>query len=352
MSTFFFMVPIFTMIAVVIDISEKLDNFLDKKIPFKSIFFDYYLQFIPSINGLLWPLYTLISVIFFTSRMAFNSELIAIIGSGVSFNKILRPYLIGAFILAGLHLFGSHIFVPLCNKKRVAFENKYIWFNNRKNKSDDAHLFIGNDTKVYMKRYNAEDSSIIDFSIERFKEGKLAWRLNAARADWQPFRRDWKLTQYTLREIDGMNEKMTIGNGRDTIISWLSATFKPGDIERRDNLNLTMTTPELLRFIKKERTRGAGGYGYFEVELQRRTADAFTCIILTLIGLSLAGRRVRGGMGLHLAFGALIGALFIMFTKFSATLCINAGLPAYIGIWIPNMIFGLLAAILMRTAQK
>jgi lipopolysaccharide export system permease protein len=159
------------MIAVVIDISEKLDNFLDKKIPFKSIFFDYYLQFIPSINGLLWPLYTLISVIFFTSRMAFNSELIAIIGSGVSFNKILRPYLIGAFILAGLHLFGSHIFVPLCNKKRVAFENKYIWFNNRKNKSDDAHLFIGNDTKVYMKRYNAEDSSIIDFSIERFKEG-------------------------------------------------------------------------------------------------------------------------------------------------------------------------------------
>ena len=352
MSTFFFMVPIFTMIAIVIDISEKLDNFLAKDIPLKSIVFDYYLQFIPNINSLLWPLFTLISVIFFTSRMAFNSELIAIIGSGVSFNKILRPYLIGAFILAGMHLFGSHILVPICNKKRVAFENKYIWFNNRKNKSDDVHMYIGNETKVYMKRYNAEDSTIIDFSIERFSDRKLLWRLDAARADWQPFRRDWKLTQYTIRTINGMDEKVIQGNGKDTIINWLSTAFKPTDIERRDNLNQTMTTPELRAFIKKERARGAGGYGYFEVELQRRTAEPVTVIILTLIGFSLAGRRVRGGMGLHLAAGAVIGALFILFTKFSATLCINAGLPAYIGIWIPNLLFGILAAVLLSFAQK
>ncbi len=352
LGTFFFMVPIFTMIAVVIDISEKLDNFLDNKIAFKSILFDYYLPFMISINGLLWPLYTLIAVIFFTSRMAFNSELIAIIGSGISFNKILKPYLIGAAILAAIHLFGINYAIPICNKSRVAFENKYIWFVNMKNKSDDVHLFIGNDTKVYMKRYNTTDSTAIDFSIERFKEGKLAWRLNAARADWQPFRRDWKLSQYTLRTIDGMNEKMVVGNGRDTIIDWLGPVFKPTDIERRDNLNQTMTSSELRTFIKKERARGAGGYGYFEVELQRRLADPITCIILTLIGLSLAGRRVRGGMGLHLAFGALIGSLFILFTKFSATLCINTSLPAYVGIWIPNLIFGVLAAILLTNAQK
>ena len=346
------MVPIFSMIAIVIDISEKLDNFLDHHIPFNVILTEYYLEFIPSINGLLWPLYTLIAVIFFTSRMAFNSELIAIIGSGASFNKILRPYLIGACILASLHLLGSHFLIPICNKKRIAFENKYIWVNNVKSKADDVHLFIGRDTKVYMKRYNAVDSTIIDFSIEKFQEGKLEWRLNAARAEWQPFRRDWKLTHYTIRTINGMEEKMIVGTGRDTIISWLAAAFKPTDIERRDNLNQTMTTPELRAFIKKEKARGAGGYGYYEVELQRRTADPFTCIILTLIGLSLAGRRVRGGMGLHLALGALIGSLFILFTKFSATLCINTSLPAYIGIWIPNLIFGVLAAILLSTAQK
>ncbi len=352
MQTFFFMVLIFTIISVVIDFSDKLDSFLDDKISWSVIIFDYYLTFIPNINGLLFPLYSLMAVVFFTSRMAFDAEIISIIGSGVPYNRFLRPYIIGAVLLASLHLLGNHFIIPMGNKKRVAFENQYFWKNNIKSATQNLHMYLKPDVKVYMQSYNPQDSTALGFSIETFKGDKLASRLNAVRAEWKPYRGDWQLFQYTVRTVDGMDEHITNGMNRDTVIAWLAPMFKPKDIERRDNLNQTMTTPALIAFIKKEKERGSGGYGYFEVELQRRSADAMTIIILTLIGVALAGRRVRGGMGLHLALGVIIGGAFIFLSRFAATLSINTSVPAYIGIWIPNFIFGLIALYLLKTAQK
>jgi lipopolysaccharide export system permease protein len=352
LSTFFFMVLIFSMIGIVVDISDKLDNFLEHKMPFKTILLDYYLPFIPNLNGLLIPLYALIAVIFFTSRMAASCELISIIGSGVSYNRMMRPYMIGAAIIASIYLLGNHFIIPLGNQKRCAFENKYFWGGNTISKSDDLHIFIKPDTKIYMKRYTAADSSAIEFSLETFDStGNLISRLNAARAEWQPFRRDWKLLNYHVRTLKGMEETYK-SSGNDTIIAWLPQYLKPTSIERRDNLNQTMTTPQLLKFINEERARGAGGYSYYEVELHRRTSDPFTVFILTIIGAALAGRRVRGGMGLHLALGAIIGGLFIFFTKFASTISINTSIPASISVWIPSLIFGILAVYLYKTAQK
>ena len=347
LTTFFFVVLIFTLLTVIIDISEKIDNFMDEKVELNSIIFDYYLTFIPFIHGLLFPIYALIAVIFFTSRMAYNSEILAMLASGVSFRRLMLPYLIGGLILGGLYMALGHYLIPMGNKKLTVFTNKYIEKYDRETKTKDIHIFLTRDSKAYIRHYSLRDTVARDVILEQFKDNELVSKLTAKRADWKTATQSWYLTNYTIRTFDGMKETYMQGINIDTIIN-----LTPGDLERRDNLKTSMTSPELKSFLVSERKRGTGKAILFEIELYNRTATGFTILILTLIGMILSARKVRGGTGLHLAMGAGLGAVYILFNQVSTTLSTNASFPPLLGVWMPNIVFLGITLLLLRNAQR
>lgn len=348
LSTFLFAVFIFTMVAMVIDFSERIDDFLEEKVPINEIIFDYYLNFIPQINIMLWPLFTLLSVIFFTSRMALNSEILSILNSGASFRRIMRPYLIAASLIAFVHLIGHHFIIPNANKTKVAFENKYVSKVDLESKNDHIHLFLDKNTKVYIKYNSKSDSIAHGFGIEELgSDGQLVSETVADLARWQTKTKSWLMENVRIRHFDGLNERIEKYARLDTVIN-----LHPKDLIRRDNYKTTMTTPDLIEFINKESAKGVRTFTSFKVEVHRRTSEPFTIIILTCIGMAVAARKTRGGMGLHLATGAVIGALFIVMTRFSTTLSTNAGLHPFLGAWLPNILFIFVVIYLMRKAQQ
>lgn len=347
LSTFFFTALIMTMVAMIIDFSERIDDFLEENVPINEIIFDYYVNWIPFMNAVLWPLYALISVVFFTSRMAGNSEIISILNSGASFNRIMRPYLIGATFLAGIQYVSNHYVIPNANKTKVAFENKYVAKHDKDSRFQDIHVFLDSTTKVFVRYYNKVDSIGHGFTMESIQNGKLVGKLHADIIRWKPETRVWELESYNLRKINGLKESFITGKLMDTTLNLL-----PSDFERRDNMKSTMGTDELLAFIEKERTRGSGSYISYRVERHRRNSDPFSIFILTIIGMAIAARKVRGGIGIHLAKGVVTGALFIVCMRLSMTLSTNSGLHPFLGAWIPNIMFAGVAWWFVRNAQK
>lgn len=349
LSTFLYVALIFSQIAIVIDFSEKVEEFIDEQVAIQSILFDYYINFILWINGLLWPLYALIAVIFFTSRLAYNSEIISVLSAGVSFRRLLRPYLIGACTIACFHLLGNHFLIPYGNKSKLDFENAYIWKESEQGKSRDIHMFIRPGEKVYVRFYKKKDSTALDLRLERFEDNQLVYLLKARKAEWigPPFQ--WKLQNYEIREFDGMQEMIVLGQGEsmDTVVH-----MTPADFIYYDNQKERMLTPELKAEIAKEQSRGLNNTKTYYIEIYRRWADSITIIILTFIGVAVASRKVRGGMGLHLAIGIAIGAIFIFLTRFSQTFAMSPNFPAWLGVWLPNLFFGAIAIFLISRAQK
>lgn len=347
--TFFFTVLIFTMISVIIDFSEKVENFIESGITRKQIFIDYYPNFILYIDGLLWPLFTLIAVIFFTSRMAYNSEIISIFNAGVSFRRLMVPYLMGAAIIAGIQLLANHYFIPKGNKTRLDIVHEYIWRDNDKGKTRDVHMFISPDTKIYVNFYRKRDSTANKFRMERFEDGELVYLLKANTAEWKGYPDNWSLRSYEIREFKGKEESLVLGKG-----ARLDTTFAltPDDFVDYLEQQTMMTTPELTSFIALQRRRGVGNTQKYEIELHRRTADPFTIFILTIIGMTIAARKIRGGMGLHLAVGIGLGAMFIFLSRFSMVFATGQAIPVLLGIWIPNIVFSLVAFYLILRAQK
>lgn len=347
LSTFFFTLLIFSLIVMVIDFSEKVDDFIEEKLSAITVLTQYYANNIPYLNGLLFPLYVLISVIFFTSRMAYNSEIISILNSGVSFNRLARPYIISAAFLMSLLLVANHLILPEGNKKLIAFENKYIFKHDQDSKQKNVHLFIDPENKIYFHTYNVYNNTGSEFALETIKDGKLISRLNANRAEWVDSTGQWRLYNYFSRTFLENREIIDKGALLDTTINLL-----PEDLQRRNNLRYTMTTPELQEFLKRERQRGMGKYNLYELEMHRRTSEPFSIIILTLIGMAIAARKVRGGIGFHLAMGAGIGGMFIILSKFATTFSTNANLPTLLGQWIPNIIFIFITWFIISRAQK
>lgn len=347
--TFFFVALIFSQIAIVIDFSEKVEEFIKKSIPVNEIIFEYYFTFVPFINGLLWPLFAMIAVIFFTSRLANNSEIISILGAGVSFRRLMVPYMLAAGLITTLHLIANHYIIPSGNKIRLDFEHRYTDTHADKGKTKDLHMFIGPDTKVYIRFYSKTDTSARDFRLERFKDGQLVYLLKARQAKWNGEPNKWQLSNYEIRTFNGMKETFVQG-GNEKMDTTLS--LYPKDFVQYHNQKEMMTTGELQHFIGMQRQRGLEATKGYEIEIYRRTAEPFTIIILTLIGMSLAARKVRGGIGLHLAMGVGIGAIFIFLSKFSITFATNKALTPLLGVWIPNIIFSVIAAYLVLKAQK
>jgi lipopolysaccharide export system permease protein len=349
LSTFFFTVRIFTMISVIIDFSEKIEKFIESDITQYEIFFLYYPGFIMFIAGLLWPLYTLIAVIFFTSRLAYNSEVISIFNAGISFRRFMQPYLIAASFIAILHLIGNHFLIPLGNKNRLDVEHAYIWTNNDKGKTQDVHMFVAPNTKVYINYYRKRDSTARKFRLEHFENGELSSLLKANTAEWVGPPNQWRLRNYEIRTFDGMKEELILGRG-ETLDTAINLT--PADFVDFKEQHMMMTSPQLLDYIAKQESRGVGNTKKYEIEFHRRTAEPFTIFILTIIGMAIAARKVRGGIGLHLAMGVGIGALFIFFSRFAVVFAAGQLIPVIVGIWLPNIVFSIVAVYLVKNAQK
>ena len=349
LSTFFFTALLFSIIAIAINFSEHIEKFVDQPVTRKEIFLDYYLNFVPWINGLLWPIFSLISVIFFSSRMAKNTEVVAMLNAGMSYTRFLRPYLIAAFFLSGIYLLGNHVFFPRGNKTMMAFENKYIFPGNYKVKSSNIHLFIGPESKVYIDHYLSNDSSGTGFRLEQYKDLQLTFLLRAKSFEYLPENQKWRLHDYETRYwTDGKEHYISgIGASLDTAIA-----LYPSDFVYYTNDKEMMTSKELLEYIQYEQERGIGFSRNMRSEYHRRWAEPFTIVILTVIGASVASRKQRGGMGLNLAIGAVIGAVFVLMSKFALTFSTNLHMNPMIAMWLPNILFSGLAIYMVTRAQQ
>ncbi len=349
LNTFFFIVLIVCMLAGVIDFSDHIDDFLKSKAPITKIIGQYYLFFFPYISGLLWPLFSLMAVIFFTSRMAYNSEIIAILNSGSSYFRLMRPYLFASTVLVLIHLLLNAFIIPLGNKEKTDFENNYLYSHNDMGKTRNVHLFISPESKIYIKRYVKRDSTAKEVMIENFKDGELISILSAdnIRCTGNEDGKEWSVNKFYQRTFDGLKETVVEGEKFDTLLNLL-----PDDFIAYDNAKDAMTSSELTYFINRKKSRGAGGTELYEVELHRRYAQPFMVYILTILGMSLSSRKVRGGTGLHLALGVGLGSLYIFLFQFSTTLSINGGLPPMLSVWIPSFLFLGVALYLVSKAQK
>jgi lipopolysaccharide export system permease protein len=349
LSTFFFTMMLITMIAVSINYFEWIDKFVNSGLSFPEIFVQYYIYFIPYINGLLWPLFALLAVIFFTSRMAKNSEIISMLSAKVSYSRIMRPYLTGAAIISGLLWIGNNYVIPKSNVHKNAFEIKYIKPSLQSTLNHNIHFWISKDEKVFIRSYSSYDSSGRVFRLEKFKDNKLVYTLKANRLVFIGQPNKWKLEGW---------EERTFADTYETLVSKpnefidTSFNFIPEDFTRYTNQMELMTSGELSRFLQYEQDKGLDSGKKYSIELYRRSAEPFTLFILTLIGVAVASRKVRGGMGFHIASGVIMGATYVILSKFSTTFSTNLTLHPMLGVWIPNIIFSVVAWYLVKTAQK
>ena len=349
LGTFLFVVLIFSLIAVIIDFSQNVEEFIDEQLPAERVVREYYLNFVLFINGLLWPLFAMISVIFFTSRMAYNSEVISILNAGVSFRRLMWPYLVGGGLIVGTHLLLNHFVIPVSNKTRLDFFHSYIMKESDKGQTRDVHMFIGPDTKVYVRDYFKRDSSARNFRLENLKDNRLISFIEASEIRWKGAPNKWQLSNYEIHSFDGGAESIFVG-GREKLDTVFNLT--PQDFVRYDDTREMIPSHELSAFIEEEKQRGIGNTKLYEIELYRRTADPFTILIVTIIGMAVASRKIRGGMGFHLALGIALGAIFVFVAKFSITFATNEALSAQAGVWIPNAVFAVVALVLVVKAQK
>ncbi len=349
LGSFFFTVLAFSMISVIIDFSQNVEEFIDEKLPAHRVALEYYANFIIFINGLLWPLFSLIAVIFFTSRLAYNSEIISMFNAGVSFNRLMRPYLIAGGLLAFSHLILNHFVIPYSNEIRLDFYHSYIMKESDKGKNRDIHMFVSPETKIYVRYYFKLDSIGSGFRMETFDNNKLKSLITAENLIWQGPPNLWQLSDYLVYDFSGDTTSLKVGYGEK-----LDTTLRltPQDFVRYDNTREMIPSNKLSAFIAEERLRGISNTKTYEIELYRRTADPFTILIVTLIGFAVASRKVRGGMGLQLAIGVSLGAIFVFLAKFSMTFATNESLPTILGVWLPNIVFTAVALVLLNKAQK
>ncbi|HLF63733.1 MAG TPA: LptF/LptG family permease [Saprospiraceae bacterium] len=348
--TFFFSAFLFTLIALAIDFSERIENFIENKLSARQVIIEYYLNFIPWINGILWPLFTLIAVVFFTARMAKNSEVIAVLSAGMSFKRLLRPYLISAGIIAVVHFLGSHIFIPDGNKTFIQFDNTYIHPGNSRTKTENIHIFLTPQSRIFIRSYRSRDTSMREVFLEKFDSTELKILIKAEKMQLLALPNTWRLSNYEMRRFDDPLKESIIVGKADFLDTTLN--LEPRDFVRYINQAEMMTTPEIREFIAYERSKGLGTAQQMQSEVHRRSADPFTILVLTIIGAAVAARKVRGGVGVHLALGICIGALYILFSRFAMTFASQLEINPGLAIWLPNFLFTVIAIWLVLRAQK
>lgn len=347
LGTYFFAIALIISIAVVFDINENIDHFINNKAPLKAIVFDYYLNFIPYYTNLFSPLFVFIAVIFFTSKLAENSEIIAMFSTGMSFKRLMRPYMISAAIISIVTYMLSTEVIPTGSVTRLKFEQVY----KKKKKVDyvrNVQLEVDSGVIAYMERYEDYNKTGYRFSLDKFEDHKLVSHLTARRVTYDTTSvHKWIIKDYMIREMKGMHEYITKGNVLDSVIK-----MEPQDFLITRGQQETMTSSELSDYIAKQRQRGFANIKVFEVEYHKRIAMSFAAFILTTIGLSLSSRKMKGGMGLHLGIGIALSFSYILFQTVSSTFAINGNLPAGIAVWVPNILYLFIAIYLYRKAPK
>jgi len=346
LGTFLLIIVLFTVVAIVFDITEKLDDFLDNDAPLSEIVLIYYPNFIPYLLVLYTPLFLFIATILFTSRLAAKSEIIAITNTGMSFRRFFRPYFVTAAIVCSLTLYANHWLLPNANKKRIAFENKYINLHYENN-TDNIHMQVDKNTYMYVQNFRVSDTTGFKFSIDKFKDGKLIWKLRSEKVIWNEPTKQWKVVNYVIR--NNYTNRESLHEGKDTL---MTINFSPQDFGRKTEETSALNARELNDVIKNETLKGSDSVVYYLIEKYKRTAMPFAMFILIVIGVSLSARKLRGGTGLHLAIGIALCFVYIFFQQFSATFSTNSSLPAWLGVWIPNFLFAAIAWYLYRKAPK
>ena len=347
--TFLFSLLILAIIIIVVDLSEKADDFVKSGLTFRQIIMQYYLGFIPHMIALIFPLFVFISVIFFTSKMAGKSEIVAILASGISFRRFLFPYWIGAGVLAVSLWLADRYLLPKANRIFSIFQVKYIDGPNSYGRTESSSIYFRVDSNRYaqISGFDTATKSGYNFVVQKISNNQLVNNVRADRLEWDTAKQKWKLINAIERKINGLSEQLT---QYDTL--FMPFNFKPQDIKKDEYTKDKLTTPELNRFIALQQLRGTEGINDLLVERYRRTATPFSILLLTFMGVSIASRKVRGGMGFHLALGFVLALLFIFTDRFSTMFSTKGDFPPLLAVWLPNIIFTIVAIYLYRRAPK
>jgi lipopolysaccharide export system permease protein len=345
LGTYVFTILLIIAITLIIDLNAKVDNFIKTSPSTHAIIFDYYFNFIPYFVNLFSPLFVFIAVIFFTSKLADNSEIIAMLSSGLSFGRLVRPYMISAAIIALSTFLLSSYVIPPGNVKRIEFENKYVK-NTKTEYAPHIQLEVESGVYAYFSAYSDYDNRGTGFSLDRFEGKELVSRLTAKSITWDSAYH-WTVNNYTIRDFNGMQEKITTGEKIDTVLTIVPSDFliSAGDAEQ-------LTTPKLKTYIDRQKKRGIGNIQLFEIEYHKRYATAFASFILTIIGVSLSSRKIKGGMGLNIGLGLLLSFSYILFMQISSTFAISGIVSPFIAAWIPNVMYMFIAAFLYRKSPR
>lgn len=347
--TYIFSILLIISISIVFDVNENLAKFSQYHAPLEAIVFDYYANFVPYFANLFSALFVFISVIFFTSKLAGNSEIIAMLATGMSFKRLLRPYMITCVLLAGLSYYLSAYVIPHGTVIRQNFETMYK--NKRKNTSaENVQLQVGRGVIAYIQHYDNTMKKGYGFCLDKFENKKLVSHLTAMEVQYDTIsdsKYHWKLTNWKIRRLKGLREHITSGAEKDSVIM-----MEPTDLVYSKGQQETFTSPELKDYISKQIDRGSGNVVQYQVEYHKRIASSFASFILTIIGASLSSRKRKGGMGMYLGIGLALSFAYIMMQTVSATFAINAYFPPMLAAWIPNIVFAVIAFVCYRHAPS
>lgn len=343
LGTYVFAIILILAITIMFDINEKLDAFL--KAPLKATVFDYFVNFLPYFANQFSPLFTFIAVIFFTSKLADNSEIIAMLSSGMSFKRLLRPYLISAAVIAiATYLLSAYI-IPPANVKRIEYTNTYVK-NKRVEYGTNIQMQVGKGEIAYMSRYDNNAKTGYKFSLESFKDKKLVSRLTAQTIRYDTLY-NWQVRDYMIRDFKGNREEIRRGNKLDTVIP-----IEPRDFLISKNDHETMNTPDLNNYIERQKERGVANIKSFEIEYHKRFAMTAAAFILTIIGMTLSARKVKGGMGINIGIGLVLSFSYILFMTVTSSFAVSGLTSPMLAMWIPNIVYAVIAFVLYKKASK
>lgn len=337
LGTYLFAIALILAITIMFDINEKLDSFL--KAPLRATVFDYFLNFLPYFANQFSPLFTFIACIFFTSKLADNSEIIAMLSSGISFRRLMRPYMVSAAVIAALTWVLSAYIIPPANVERIEYTNTYVK-NKRVDYGNNIQLMVSPGVIAYMSRYDNTTKTGYRFSLDKFEGKKLVSRMTANTIKWDSLYQ-WTVRDYMIRDIEGMEEHITKGSRLDTTI-----TIEPRDFLISSSDQETMTSPELNEYISRQKSRGVANIEAFEIEKEKRIAMCAAAFILTVIGMSLSSKKVKGGMGINIGIGLVLSFSYILFMTVTSTFAVSGYTSPLVAMWIPNFIYTIIAIVL------
>lgn len=345
LGTYFFAIILLIAISVVFDINEKIDKFLRPDVPLKAIIFDYYLNFIPYFASMLSSLITFVAVIFFTSRLADNSEIIAMLACGMSFKRLMLPYAISAAVIALFTFVLNAYVIPPANITRIDFQNKYIK-NKKETSATNVQLEVEPGVIAYFSTFDSKSNMGYRFSLEHFENKKMVSRLTAKSIKYDSLHQ-WTVIDYMIRDFDDTREVISSGSRKDTTL-----TIVPSDFLISVNDCETMTSPQLRTYIERQKKRGIGNIQTFEIEYYKRYAAIMAAFILTCIGVSLSSRKIKGGMGLNIGIGLALSFSYILFVTVSSTFAVSGAVSPLVAAWIPNILYTFIAIYLYRRAPR